>query len=256
MKKIILGLLLVTSLSAAAQPLTDTGAVRAYINAHIVPNGTRSITAQQLNTSLNGILNVFGTTPTLQQVFSSGTTLTGNNTINNGTKVLTITSTGAGLIKLDGLSHDTTQAIGVEVYKADSSIARMSWKQAGPIMLAQSFAGETYIPTLTNTTNISASSLTPGEPQIYTRNFNIVHQKLVLRVTPTAANTLCELTVGLPYTVTIPSVKLGTGVYNPLGSGEVHVLAELASPSTAVLRWTPQNTTQSDLIVTLDYIFQ
>jgi hypothetical protein len=58
MKKIILGLCFIGALSSNAQTISDTGALRTYINAYIVPNGTRSITAQQLNAIFNAYLNL------------------------------------------------------------------------------------------------------------------------------------------------------------------------------------------------------
>lgn len=57
MKKIVFGLVLFCSLSASAQ-VSDTSALRTYINSYIVPNGARNITAQQLNYIFNGIINL------------------------------------------------------------------------------------------------------------------------------------------------------------------------------------------------------
>src|SRR5258708_2095596 len=56
MRRLILGLVLGLSIVANAQ-ISDTGSLRTYINAHIVPNGNRSITAKNLNDVLNGYLN-------------------------------------------------------------------------------------------------------------------------------------------------------------------------------------------------------
>jgi len=58
-KKIFKGLsiALLCACTCSAQ-ITDTATLRGYINANIVPNGTRSITATILNTGLNGLLNV------------------------------------------------------------------------------------------------------------------------------------------------------------------------------------------------------
>jgi len=54
-KLLILGILLSTMASAQ---ISDTATERNYINANIVPNSTRSITATQLNTIFNGYLNI------------------------------------------------------------------------------------------------------------------------------------------------------------------------------------------------------
>ncbi|MBV7529048.1 hypothetical protein [Chitinophaga sp. sic0106] len=59
LKLLIIGLFLGYCSAASAQ-ITDTSILRSYINANIVPNSTRSITATQLSISLNGLLNVLG----------------------------------------------------------------------------------------------------------------------------------------------------------------------------------------------------
>jgi|GEM_PF-6414818 len=68
-----IGLILACSCSAQ---ITDTATLRSYINSNIVPNGTRSITATQLNTSFNGILNVLPNSG--KTIFNSSSRLTGN----------------------------------------------------------------------------------------------------------------------------------------------------------------------------------
>lgn len=44
---------------AKSQPITDTATLRSYINAEIVTNGTKAITAPKVNRILNGFLNVW-----------------------------------------------------------------------------------------------------------------------------------------------------------------------------------------------------
>lgn len=56
MKKLFLLLSIGFSMIAASQPITDTGTLRTYINAEIVTNGTKAITAAKLNRILNGYL--------------------------------------------------------------------------------------------------------------------------------------------------------------------------------------------------------
>lgn len=57
-KVFILASLMLAAFVCRAQPITDTGALRYYINSTIVPNGNRQITAAQLNRILNGTINV------------------------------------------------------------------------------------------------------------------------------------------------------------------------------------------------------
>ncbi len=54
-KLTILSMLLCIGLSAQ---ITDTGVLRSYINANVLPNGNRQITGQQMNTIFNGYLNI------------------------------------------------------------------------------------------------------------------------------------------------------------------------------------------------------
>ena len=56
MKKFTTIIAILLALGAASQPITDTGALRSYINTVIIPNGTRAITGLQMNRVLNGFL--------------------------------------------------------------------------------------------------------------------------------------------------------------------------------------------------------
>lgn len=58
MKRFIVFILLAISFIANAQIASDTGSLRVQINTQIVGNGTKSITATQLNNILNGITNL------------------------------------------------------------------------------------------------------------------------------------------------------------------------------------------------------
>lgn len=57
MKKLFVLLLLCSSQFVSGQTITDTAALRNYINTWVLPNGTRVITAKNLNTIFNGFLN-------------------------------------------------------------------------------------------------------------------------------------------------------------------------------------------------------
>jgi len=56
MKKLYLILSIFICFGAKSQ-ISDTNILRGYINANIIPNGTRQITATQLNIILKGVMN-------------------------------------------------------------------------------------------------------------------------------------------------------------------------------------------------------
>jgi hypothetical protein len=58
MKRIILSICIIFSLSVARAQITDTSTLRSYINNTIIPNVTKSISATQMSAILNGNLNV------------------------------------------------------------------------------------------------------------------------------------------------------------------------------------------------------
>jgi hypothetical protein len=76
MKKIVLGLLIIIGfvVSADAQTITDTGTLRTVINSKIVPNGTRQISANDMNRILNGIMNTMQSFA-MDSVYKSNDTL-------------------------------------------------------------------------------------------------------------------------------------------------------------------------------------
>jgi hypothetical protein len=57
MKNLITAIAILFTVNASSQAITDTGALRSYINTVIIPNGTRAITGAQMNRVLNGFLN-------------------------------------------------------------------------------------------------------------------------------------------------------------------------------------------------------
>lgn len=108
------------------------------------------------------------------------------------------------------------------LYIVDSSasvrdtIATRSWTRnntsgGGPVI-----ASGTYIPTLTNTTNVSASTVING---FYTRIGNIVTVTITGTITPTLTATSTLLTFTLPITTsTSPQGTIGSGVSNTSGA--------------------------------------
>lgn len=63
----------------------------------------------------------------LQAVLTAGATLTTTNTITNTGQLLTFANGGTGTIKFTGLRTDSVGTLGVYVYRADSSVARLNW---------------------------------------------------------------------------------------------------------------------------------
>lgn len=108
------------------------------------------------------------------------------------------------------------------LYIVDSSaavrdtLATRSWTRnntsgGGPVI-----ASGTYIPTLTNTTNVSASTVING---FYTRIGNIVTVTITGTITPTLTATSTLLTFTLPITTsTSPQGTIGSGVSNTSGA--------------------------------------
>jgi len=81
----------------------------------------------------------------------------------------------------------------------------------GVLSATQVVTSGTYTPTLTNTTNLSASTLSYAT---YTRIGNVVHVNIGLGLTPTLSATNTVLTVTLPFTAV-------NGTQNYVGSGTV-----------------------------------
>lgn len=88
MKKLLLITTLFFGIAAHSQTITDTATLRSYINANIVPNGTKSITAQMLNRIMNGYLNSW---PNNRINLAGGSPFTWN----SGTRTLGITGWNA-----------------------------------------------------------------------------------------------------------------------------------------------------------------
>ena len=91
-------------------------------------NSTITIESDGLSTWYKlGSSSASGSTPTLQQVFTAGTTLTGTNAVTNTGQIFTWTNGGTGVWKWSGLSQDTTNTMGVQVAGNDSSERRIPW---------------------------------------------------------------------------------------------------------------------------------
>ena len=116
MKKVLLAILIFTSVAAMAQPITDTGTLRTYINAEIVTNGTKAITALKMNRILNGYLNawpnntIVATSPLAWNPFTRTLSITGWNGTNWNAVYNWWISTGGGNTKRFGFTGEDVTA--------------------------------------------------------------------------------------------------------------------------------------------------
>ena len=87
-------------------------------------------TAHTLNFRDNGTttnLLAGGGSQTFQQTLTTGSTLTGANTVVNTGNVWTWTNGGTGVWKWSGISHDTAASFGLLGFANDSSVRAFSW---------------------------------------------------------------------------------------------------------------------------------
>jgi hypothetical protein len=123
----------------------------------------------------------------------------------NSSGNVTLTASG-GTINLAGIPTAATATAGT----ATTQIATTAFVQAA-------VTSGTYTPTLTNTTNITSSTL---EQALYTRIGNIVHVNIALLVNPTTASTASVLTFTLPITTSNGSqVNIGLGALDINSAG-------------------------------------
>ena len=131
--------------------------------------------------------------------FSRALTLTSANRM----LVNTATDNGVDIGQFNGsVSISSLAGTGDRLVQANSS---------GQLSATQAIASGTYTPTLTNTTNISSSTLSQAT---YTQVGNIVTVSIGITLTPTLSATNTVLTVTLPVTT-------ATGTQDFVGSGTV-----------------------------------
>lgn len=116
----------------------------------------------------------------------------------------------------------------------------------------QSFSGITFTPTLTNTTNITSSSIanTPS----YTKSNNIVRVSVSALVTATAATT-ARLTISLPInTATSPQGVVGFGfIIDAATTTMIPCYVATSSTSTVDVYWVATLLTSQNLIISFQY---
>jgi hypothetical protein len=142
-----------------------------------------------------------------------------------------------------------------ELQKRNSSGYNISYLQDKTYTLADSAYTNsgTYTPTLTNTTNISSSSLSQAT---YSRVGNIVHVNVAVSLTPTLSTTNTVLTISLPQTTATGTQSyvgngtvFGNAVSNLFSSG----LVSIASTTTATFTFQSMALTSSNANIQFDY---
>lgn len=112
--------------------------------------------------------------------------------------------------------------------------------------------GNNYTPSLSNTLNITTSSLINAT---WTKNGNIVHVKISANVTPTALGMPTGLSVALPATEgTMTGVYVGFGVQigTPVVSGYT-ILSGTTGATSAEFSWLANSTSSVQVIFDIDY---
>lgn len=209
---------------------------------HAADSSFQQITAANLAT----LLGVSGTT--LQQAITNGGTLNTANSITNTGQTLTW---NGGFYKYNGtLSTVGTPTV---MMKGQDSTLQQAVVGAGLSVASGTLntIGALYTPTLTNTTNISASTL--GEA-IYTRSGGVVYVSIGGSLTPTLISTSSVLTVSLPITSTSVGSQgsLGSGVIVGTGGNVIGIIA-VPTASTATLTFFSPLTTSTPFNMQFSY---
>lgn len=145
------------------------------------------------------------------------------------------------------LQNDTTFAApaGDYYYKTNSITGRKEW-QKGP-------TSGTYVPTLTNTANISTSVYLTAT---WTRVGNNVHVTIGGEITPTTLNTTTTMTLSLPFTTaTTTQAGAGSGTLRENGGGRpfAGVYVSIASGTTATATMWATIATTGSYSLSFDY---
>jgi len=109
-------------------------------------------------------------------------------------------------------------------------------KKLNPSVFASALTESSYTPTLTNTTNIAAST---AYTTYYIRNGNTIHVWGTVDIDATAAASVCEMGFSLPVSTTLAQIYDvgGTAAYED--NTAVQIKGDVAN-SRAVWRFTPQ----------------
>jgi hypothetical protein len=209
-------------LNAAGITLTTTGSGAATLvgNALNVPTppalsvGTFSGSSQANGAGVSGGQITFGPADaTNPGMVTTGTqTLAGTKSFSSNPIFNTISSVG-------------------QMWQATNTTGQGVW---GNIVTSGGGIAGNYIPTLTNTTNISSNTLNSSS---YSRNGNIIHVNIGGTISPTSALTATVLTVSLPLTTSATTqTQIGQGTY--FNGGGVDGYISIASGTTATFNFT------------------
>lgn len=89
--------------------------------------GTENVLVQGNDSVIRQVPFPTGGSQTFQQTLTTGSTLTGTNSVTNTGQSFTWTNGGTGLWKWSGLSQDTTNTVGLYASFTDSSIRMLPW---------------------------------------------------------------------------------------------------------------------------------
>jgi hypothetical protein len=153
------------------------------------------------------------------------------------------------ITSLNGGTHYGFYSAGISGYDGNynSILTSQSWTPKGYVdsIITAKVTSGTYTPTLTNQTNVSASSVGTA---IYTRNGNVIHVAMSVNITPTASPSNTVLYFTLPVTGYVSGAGVMTG-----GSVSGYGVVLGVNSSTAQIVFQSQNTGSNTYYIQFDY---
>lgn len=175
----------------------------------------------------------------------------GDITVNG--KYIVAGGTGAQYLMADGSLSTGTSPTPITLTVNGTSGAATLVGNTLNIPTPASVESGSYTPTLTNTTNVTTSSLTNA---VYSRVGNIIHVRINGMITPTTSNTPCELSITLPFTTTNTGqghVGLGNIVPTTTPTIGFAGTTQITNTTTIIFICTPTSTVQSNFSLMFDY---
>lgn len=209
-----------------------TAADKAFLDSFKLGLRRDTLNLTQIGTA--GVNDLYSTASGMRSAFHKGTA-----------SIVTEADTDSTV--LYHLQNDTTFAApaGDYYYKTNSITGRKEW-QKGP-------TSGTYVPTLTNTANISTSVYLTAT---WTRVGNNVHVTIGGEITPTTLNTTTTMTLSLPFTTaTTTQAGVGSGTLRENGGGRpfAGVYVSIASGTTATATMWATIATTGSYSLSFDY---
>lgn len=178
---------------------------------------------------------IFGT-----GITGTGTTAAGKVGILNNAPDSTFDVTGgmktSGGVRFTGLPNGGTSSDSLIVATSTGQL-----KKLNPTMFAQANTESSYTPTLTNTTNIAAST---AYETYYIRIGNTIHVWGTVDIDATTASTVCEMGFSLPVSTSLTQIYDVAGTASFEDNTSVQIKADVGN-TRAVWRFTPQTATNN-----------